>query len=76
MSYYIRHEGSISTVPIRKLIKYHYQLFHNVLGHSAFVSVFMVFNNLFHGFIKKNFYKKKIKNVIDENCENKNKESV
>lgn len=75
MSYYIRHEGSISTVPIRKLIKYHYQLFHNVLGHGTVPSVLMVFNNLFHGFIKKNFYKKKLKNVIDENCENDNKET-
>lgn len=76
MSYYIRHEGSVSTVPIRKLIKYHYQLFHDVLGHGAFLSALMVFNNLFHGFIKKTFYKKKIKNDIDKNCKNENKESV
>ena len=69
MSYYIRHNGSVSTVPIRKLIKYHYQLFHKVLGHSAFLSVLMVLNNLFHGFIKKNFYKKKIRNVIIQDDE-------
>jgi glycosyltransferase involved in cell wall biosynthesis len=52
LSYYIRHSGSLSTVPIRKLIKYHYQVFHNVLGHNAFLSTLMVLNNLFHGFIK------------------------
>ena len=61
MSYYIRHSGSLSTVPIKKLIKYHYQVFHNVLGHSAFASWLMVGNNLFHGFIKKTFYRRKIK---------------
>ena len=63
MSYYIRHTGSLSTVPISKLIKYHYQLVHNVLGHNAFLSTLMVLNNLFHGFIKKNFYKKKTTNI-------------
>lgn len=61
MSYYIRHSGSLSTVPIKKLIKYHYQVFHKVLGHNSAVSLLMVCNNLFHGFIKKTFYKRKIK---------------
>ena len=60
MSYYIRHSGSLSTVPIKKLIKYHYQVFNTVLGHNALVSTVMVCNNLFHGFIKKTFYKRKI----------------
>lgn len=62
MSYYMRHSGSLSTVPIKSLIKYHYQLFHNVLGHNAMVSCFLVLNNLCHGFIKKTFYRRKIKN--------------
>ena len=75
LSYYIRHSGSLSTVPIRKLIKYHYQVFHNVLGHNAFLSTLMVLNNLFHGFIKKTFYKQKIvgeqnNTEIKENCDN------
>ena len=61
LSYYIRHSGSISTVPLRILIKYHYKLFHEVLGHNSFVSTILVLNNLFHGFIKKNFYRRKIK---------------
>ena len=64
MSYYVRHEGSLSTVPIKKLIKYHYQLFHNVLGHNAFVSSILVLNNLFHGFIKKTFYRKKVEKIM------------
>ena len=62
MSYYIRHKGSLSTVPIKKLLKYHYEVFHKVLEHNSLVSVFMVLNNLFHGFVKKTFYRKKIKN--------------
>ncbi len=66
MSYYIRHGGSLSTVPIKKLIKYHYQVFHEVLGHNAFTSILMVLNNLVHGFIKKSFYKKKIKDNPDK----------
>jgi glycosyltransferase involved in cell wall biosynthesis len=61
MSFYIRHSGSLSTVPIKSLIKYHYQVFHKVLGHNAFLSTLMVINNLYHGFIKKTFYRKKIK---------------
>lgn len=65
MSYYIRHEGSLSTVPIKKLIKYHYQLFHNVLGHNALVSSVLVLNNLFHGFVKKTFHRKKVEKIIN-----------
>ena len=61
MSYYIRHGGSVSTVPLKVLIGYHYQLFHNVLRHNCFVSFILVLNNLFHGFIKKTFYRRKIK---------------
>lgn len=71
MSYYIRHDGSVSTVPIRKLIKYHYQLFHNVLGHNAFVSLLLVANNLFHGFIKKTFYRQK----LEDGTQNKENDS-
>ena len=75
LSFYIRHTGSLSTAPIRKLIKYHYQVFHSVLGHNPILSTIMVLNNLVHGFIKKTFYKRKIKNlptqqIIRENVEN------
>lgn len=75
MSYYIRHSGSVSTVPIKKLIKYHYQLFHNVLGHNAATSLLLVANNLFHGFIKKTFYRQKLKDG-DQNKENSSNVTV
>ena len=71
MSYYIRHTGSLSTVPIKALVKYHYQVFHKVLGHNALLSTLLVMNNLFHGFIKKNFYKKKTNERVDLNCTEK-----
>ncbi len=60
LSYYIRHSGSLSTAPIKTLIKYHYQLFRNVLNHGPIISAILMLNNLFHGFIKKLFYKKKL----------------
>lgn len=71
MSYYIRHKGSLSTVPIKNLVKYHYQVFHKVLGHNSILSALMVLNNLFHGFIKKKFYKKKTNEIVNLNCMNK-----
>lgn len=61
LSYYIRHSGSVSTVSIKKLIKYQYQLFHDVLGNNVLLSFIRVLNNMFHGVIKKHFYRKKIK---------------
>lgn len=61
MSYYIRHSGSLSTVPLTKLLKYHYQLFHKVLGHNAVFATLLVLNNMFHGVIKKTFYRRKRK---------------
>lgn len=60
MSYYIRHTGSLSTVPTLKLLKYHYQLFHDVLGHNRVFATLLVLNNMFHGVIKKTFYRRKI----------------
>lgn len=60
LSYYVRHGGSLSTVPVRKLLKYHYQVFHKVLGHNSVVAFLMVVNNMFHGFIKKTFYRRKV----------------
>ena len=61
MSYYIRHSGSVSTVPIRKLVRYNYQVYRKVMGHNSLFSSILLANNLFHGFIKKTFYRRKIK---------------
>ena len=65
LSYYIRHTGSLSTVPLKQLVKYHYQVFHKVLGHGSFLSSLLVVNNLFHGFIKKTFYKRRTKDAVN-----------
>ena len=68
LSYYIRHSGSLSAVPVSRLIKYHYQLFHIVLGHNRFLSMLLVMNNLFHGVIKKFFYRQKVKADTAQIC--------
>lgn len=76
LSYYIRHTGSLSTVPIKKLIKYHYKVYHDVLGHNALFSFILVCNNMFHGVIKKTFYKKKVKDGQVPTFNNKEKDHV
>ena len=60
LSNYIKHDGSVSSGSKKKLIKWHYLLFKKGMGKNAFVSSILTVNNLFHGFIKKRRYKKKI----------------
>lgn len=60
LSFYIKHDNSISSGSKLKLIKYHYLLFRKGLGKSAFVSWILTANNLVHGFFKKLKYKEKI----------------
>ncbi|MCR4902551.1 MAG: glycosyltransferase [Butyrivibrio sp.] len=60
LSYYIKHEGSVSSGSKLKLIKWHYLLFREGLGKSPALSVVLTLNNLVHGVWKKIFYKKKI----------------
>jgi len=60
LSYYIKHEGSISSGSKLKLIKHHYILFRKGLSKGAIVSLLLTINNLIHGIIKKVIYKKKI----------------
>lgn len=59
MSYYIKHEGSISSGSKLKLIKWHYILYKNGLHKNKFTSVILTARNLFFGVIKKIIYKKK-----------------
>lgn len=59
LSYYIKHEGSVSSGSKLKLIKWHYILFRNGLHKSAFVSAVLTVRNLFFGVIKKMVYKKR-----------------
>jgi len=60
LSYYIKHENSVSSENKIKLIKWHYILFRKGLHKSAPVSVVLTVNNLIHGVIKKLKYKRKI----------------
>lgn len=67
MSYYIKHEGSISSGNKVKLIKWHYILFRKGLNKNPFVSGILTINNLFHGVIKKIIYRKKTTNMPNLN---------
>lgn len=59
LSYYIKHEGSVSSGSKLKLIKWHYILYKNGLHKNKFTSVVLTARNLFFGVIKKIIYKKK-----------------
>ena len=61
LSYYIKHDSSISSGSKFRLIKHFYTMWHLGLGKSAFVSFCLTVNNVFHGFLKKIIYKKTIK---------------
>ena len=57
LSYYIKHEGSVSSGSKIKLIKWHYKLFREGLGKNSIISFFLTVNNLIHGVWKKIHYK-------------------
>lgn len=60
LSFYIKHEGSISSGNKTKLIKWHYKLFRDGLGKNPLVSAVLTFNNLVHGVWKKIHYKEPV----------------
>lgn len=60
LSFYIKHENSISSGNKIKLIKYHYELFRKGLNKGILVSLILTLNNLIHGIIKKIIYKRKV----------------
>lgn len=60
LSYYIKHEGSISSGNKLKLIKWHYRLFRIGLKKNIIVSGALTVNNLVHGVLKKLIYKKRV----------------
>lgn len=60
LSYYIKHEGSISSGNKTKLIKWHYKLFREGLGKNPVVSGVLTVNNLVHGVWKKIHYKEPV----------------
>ena len=59
LSYYIKHDGSVSSGSKLKLIRWHYLLFKKGLHKNKFVSVVFTVRNLFFGVLKKLVYKKK-----------------
>ncbi|MCR4718208.1 MAG: glycosyltransferase family 2 protein [Firmicutes bacterium] len=63
MSYYIKHDDSISGGSKFKLIKWHYKLFRDGLHKGIVVSIIFTLRNLIFGIIKKVVYKEKT-NVI------------
>ncbi len=62
LSYYIKHDGSVSSGSKAKLIKWHYILFRKGLGKNPVVSGFLTLNNIVHGVWKKIHYKEPVKN--------------
>ena len=60
LSYYIKHENSISSGNKLKLIKWHYRLFRDAVYMNPFAASLFTINNLIHGVIKKIKYKQNI----------------
>lgn len=60
LSFYIKHDGSVSSGSKAKLIKWHYKLFRNGLGKNLVVSGILTLNNLVHGVWKKIHYKEPV----------------
>lgn len=63
LSYYIKHNGSVSSDKKIKLIKWHYRLFRDALNMNPVVSVGLTVNNLFHGVVKKYKYRKYVSSI-------------
>lgn len=59
LSYYIKHDDSISSGSKFKLIKWHYKLF-RIMNKNSIVSSLLTANNIIFGLIKKFKYRKKI----------------
>ena len=60
LSYYIRHEGSVSSGSKLRLIKWHYRLWRTVMKKSAASASVLTLRNLFWGVWKKQFCRKPI----------------
>lgn len=60
LSYYIKHDGSVSSGSKLKLIKWHYLLFRKGMNKNAIISGILTLNNLVHGVWKKVYYKKMV----------------
>ena len=65
LSYYIKHEGSISSGSKLKLIKHHYILWRVAEKKNPISAVLLTLRNLFWGVIKKIVYRTKTDEVIE-----------
>ena len=63
LSYYIKHDGSVSSGSKVKLIKWHYLLFRKGLNMNPVTSSCLTINNLFHGVIKKYKYREYVSSI-------------
>ena len=61
LSYYIKHEGSVSSVNKFMLIKWHYLLFRKGLNKGVLLSSLLTCNNIIHGLFKKLYFKEYVK---------------
>lgn len=72
LSYYIKHDNSISSGSKIKLIKWHYVLYRKGLHKNIVLSVILTVNNLIHGVLKKMKYKEIImedqNGALSETC--------
>lgn len=66
LSYYIKHDDSVSGGSKWKLIKYHYIMWNRGLHKSKIISVVLTINNLFHGVLKKIIYKENCSEMMIE----------
>lgn len=66
LSYYYKHDCSISSGSKVKLIKHHYIMYRKALNMNKFFSVVLTINNLFWGVLKKVFYKKKVEKYNED----------
>lgn len=64
LSYYIKHNDSITSGSKFKLIKWHYVLFKNECGYGKIHSAILTIRNLWYGFWKKIIYRERIKEEI------------
>ena len=60
LSFYIKHDGSVSSGSKAKLIRWHYLLFREGLGKDPLTAWLLTVNNLIHGLWKKVYYKESI----------------
>lgn len=61
LSYYYKHDSSISSGSKLKLIKHHYIMYRKALKKGKFISTLLTVNNLFWGVLKKVQYKENVK---------------